>query len=193
MIVSVSRRTDIPAFYADWFMQRLKAGFALAVNPYRPAQSRRVELSREAVTAFVFWSKNPRPFLQPLQYMEEKGYPFVLQISLTPYGSDLEPAINRKNEMTDLLRQLANRYGPERLVWRYDPIILNPVYDLPFHIQAFQRMADKLAGAVSQCTISFFDAYRHLRPQMNEYQIYPAEPQARLETSMSIMSWPVCG
>ncbi len=180
MIISASRRTDIPAFYGNWFRQRLQAGYALAVNPYRPDQRRLVRLDREHVTAFVFWTKDPRPFLPVLEEVDAQGIPFVIQMTLTPYGADMEPGLRDKQELPDVMKALARRYGRPCLVWRYDPIIFTPRYTQDFHQQAFFNLAERLADTASCCVVSFFDSYRHLKKAADELKIQPAQLQQRL-------------
>ena len=186
MIISASRRTDIPAFYGNWFQNRLQAGFALAVNPYRPDQRRLVRLDREHVTAFVFWTKDPRPFLPVLEKVDDLGIPFVIQMTLTPYDIDMEPGLREKRALPEVMEVIARRYGRQCLVWRYDPIMLTPRYTLGFHQQAFASLANKLANSVSSCVISFFDPYRHLKKVAGRLQIQPAEPQLRLELCQAL-------
>ncbi|NLF95559.1 MAG: DUF1848 domain-containing protein, partial [Candidatus Riflebacteria bacterium] len=118
MIVSVSRRTDIPAFYHEWFYNRLAAGFALTRNPMNPAQIRRVELTPEEVDCFVFWSKNPQSFMQNLSRLN--AYKYYFQFTLTPYDRDLEPGLPDKRELIATFRALSTEIGAEKVVWRYD-------------------------------------------------------------------------
>ena len=143
MIVSASRRTDIPNYYSDWFFNRLKAGYALVKNPMNAAQIRRVELSPEAVDCFVFWTKNPAPMLPRLE--ELRDYAFYFQFTLTGYGRDIEPGIPHKREvMLDVFRQLAGRVGKERVIWRYDPILITDRYTPEYHVRTFGEIAAAL-------------------------------------------------
>lgn len=142
MILSASRRTDIPAFYGDWLMNRLRAGFLLVRNPRNPRQVSRIDLSPENVDCIVFWTKNPAPFL------------------------------SRLSELDDL----ADRLGPHRVLWRFDPILLNADWDVPRILDAFARLCRRLAGYTEQCTISFLDVYAKVRPAVRSGRIRPPQP-----------------
>ncbi|NLN46151.1 MAG: DUF1848 domain-containing protein [Clostridiaceae bacterium] len=158
MIVSVSRRTDIPALYSDWFFQRLAAGEARVPNPMNPAQVRRVSLRPDDVDGFVFWSKHPAPMLSRLNALGD--IPFYFHYSLNPYGTDIEPGIPSLERRIETLLRLSDRVGPDRVTWRYDPILLNPVWTPALHEERFGKMATALAGAVRSCVFSFVDRYR---------------------------------
>jgi hypothetical protein len=158
MIISASRRTDIPAFFADWFFDRLRQGFVDVANPYNPRQVRTVDLSVPAVDGIVFWSKNPRPMLDRLALLRD--YPYYFQITLNAYGEAVEPGVPAQREAVAAVRQLAELAGAERVVWRYDPIVLSDRYTIAYHLAHFGELAGQLSGLASQCTISFVDAYR---------------------------------
>jgi len=173
MIVSVSRRTDIPAFYHEWFYNRLAAGFVLTRNPMNPAQIRRVELNPEEVACFVFWSKNPRPLMQNLSCLN--AYKYYFQFTLTPYDRDLEPGLPDKNDLIETFRALSAEIGAEKVVWRYDPIIFTSRYDLHFHAERFAWLCEKLSGFTERCIISFYDHYNFIRRNLNGIEILPAD------------------
>ena len=155
MIVSASYRTDIPAFYGDWFRRRLAAGYAYVRNPYggRPG---RVDLRPDGVDGFVFWTRNPVPFMPVLAELER---PFVVQLTMTGYGRGLEASVPPTDRIVDAAHAIANRYGPRTTVWRYDPILL-PTHD---HVEAAGRLGEALRGAVDECVVSFADFYRKTR------------------------------
>jgi hypothetical protein len=159
VIVSVSRRGDIPAFAPDWFMERLRRGEADVANPFRTGLFRSVSLRREDVAAFVFWSRDPRPFLKHLPEIERGGYPYYFLISLTGYPRALEPAAPAADEALLFFKELAMRIGRRRLVWRYDPVIYTPATPLPFHDENFSRLAFLLAPCTFRVIVSFFDPY----------------------------------
>src|SRR5262249_14115705 len=123
MIISASYRTDIPAFYGRWFMKRLEAGFCRVMSPYGGAPST-VPLTRGAVDGFVFWSRNPAPFLAQLDEVKRRGFPFILQMTITGYPRPLEASVPAAARAAALLRAVAERFGPRAAVWRYDPILL---------------------------------------------------------------------
>ena len=133
MIISASRRTDIPAYYALWFLRRLEAGFVCVRNPVNFHQVSRIPLSPEVVDGIVFWTKNPTPMLDRLPLL--KDYPFYFQFTLTAYAQDLEPGVPNKNEVIiPAFQELSRRIGPERVIWRYDPILPTPKYNIDYHV-----------------------------------------------------------
>lgn len=161
MIISASRRTDIPAYYAQWFLRRLEAGFVCVRNPVNFHQVSRIPLSPEVVDGIVFWTKNPTPMLDRLSLL--KDYPFYFQFTLTAYAQDLEPGVPNKNEVIiPAFQELSRRIGPERVIWRYDPILLTPKYTIDYHVHYFEELCKRLSGYTLKCVISFVDLYRHL-------------------------------
>ncbi|MCL2810739.1 MAG: DUF1848 domain-containing protein [Clostridia bacterium] len=164
MIISVSRRTDIPAFYGEWFTTRLREGFALAVNPMNPRQVRRVPLLPDQVDGLVLWSKNPRPLLSALDVLSD--YPYYLQFTLNAYGYEVEPGLPPLQERVDTLFRWADAIGPERVIWRYDPILLSDRYPAEFHVDHMEKLAGALSSATRQVTISFLDDYAKTRRRM---------------------------
>lgn len=177
MLLSASRRTDIPAFYGDWLMNRLRAGFLLVRNPRNPRQVSRIDLSAETVDGVVFWTKNPAPFLPHLPELDAMGIPYYFQFTLTPYGPELEPGLPDKTAVADTFRRLADRLGPHRVLWRFDPILLNADWDVPRVQDAFSRLCRQLTGYTQQCTISFLDVYAKVRPAVNSGRIRPPRPE----------------
>ena len=183
MIVSVSRRTDVPCWYSDWFFRRLREGFALVRNPMSPHQVSRVPLSPEVVDGFVFWTKNPAPMLPGIGALRE--YPFYFQFTLTPYGPDIEPALpDKSGALIPTFLRLAEIAGPERVLWRYDPILISGDWTVEAHVDHFARMADRLRGATDSCTISFLDFYRGKAAQMRDLRCPSADEQRRLAAAM---------
>lgn len=161
MILSVSRRTDIPAFYSDWFFNRMKEGFVLVRNPMSIHQVSRIKLSPDVIDCIVFWSKNPKPMLSRLSEIER--YPFYFQITLNAYGSDLEEKMPPLSERVKTFKQISEIIGPDRVIWRYDPIILTDFYSNHFHIEHFEYLAREFQSYTKQCTISFVDIYRKIQ------------------------------
>ena len=157
MIISASRRTDIPAFYFDWFLNRLRAGFVDVVNPFNRRQVSRVSLAPQAVDCIVFWTKDPAPMLVKLATLE--AYPYYVQISITPYGSDVETNLRPKAAIIKTVQNLSSMLERHRVVWRYDPILLNERYTITSHLEWFKRSLEQLAPSVERCVISFIDMY----------------------------------
>lgn len=158
MILSVSRRTDIPNYYADWFYNRIKEGFLYVKNPMNSHQVSRIDLSPELVDCIVFWTKNPEPMLERLYELDDYAYYF--QYTLTGYGRDIEPNVpHKKNKMIPVFQRLSDTIGSSRVIWRYDPILFNDAYTEEYHLRAFEQIADALAGYTKKCIVSFVDMY----------------------------------
>ncbi len=168
MILSASRRTDIPCFYSDWFMNRLKEGFALYRNPMNHSQICRVSLKPEEIDGIVFWTKDPDPMLDKLERLDTMGYPYYFQFTLTPYDKSIESNLRDKKEILTTFRQLSGRLGKHRVLWRYDPIILNEALTMEFHLNKFDYLCRELAGCTEICTISFVDNYQKLGRRVKE-------------------------
>ena len=166
MIVSVSRRTDIPAFYPDWFFRRLEEKFVYVRNPMNPRQVSELRLDRDSVDCFVFWTKNPGPMMDRLAMLDDMGYPYYFQFTLTAYGTDLEPGVPDKDEMIKVFRRLSRRIGQERVVWRYDPVLLGGNYTIQYHMEWFEKMCRALCGYTGSCVISFLDMYSRIKKNM---------------------------
>lgn len=171
MILRASMRTDIPAFYAEWFFRRLQAGTVCVRGPYNPRQVTRYRLDPELVDIFLFCTKNPGPMLGRLDELEAYGqYWFV---TLTPYGPEIEPHVPDKAQVLRDFLRLAEAVGPHRTAWRYDPILLSPDYPVDRHLAAFEEMARALEGATNTAIISFIDLYKKVRrnfPQAREVE-----------------------
>ncbi len=159
MIISVSRRTDIPAFYSDWFIKRLEEGFLYVLNPMNRKQVSKIYLNANIVDCFVFWTKNAEPMINKLHLLDEKGFKYYFQFTITSYQSDIEPGINNKNEVINTFKRLSDKLGKERVIWRYDPIFLNEKYTLEYHELWFEAMCKRLSGYTKKCIISFLDLY----------------------------------
>lgn len=170
MIVSASRRTDIPNYYADWFFERIKEGFCYVRNPMNPHQVSEIPLTPEVVDCIVFWTKNPEPMLARLAELQEYSYYF--QFTLTGYGKDIEPGVPHKKErMLAVFKELSEKIGPERVIWRYDPIFFHDVYTPDYHERAFSQIAEELSGYTKKCVISFVDYYAKNRKNLQELGI----------------------
>lgn len=159
MIVSASYKTDIPTFYGDWFMNRLRAGFCYTVNPYG-RQVYRVDLDRSAVDGVVFWTKNVGPFLKYLPEVKERGFPFILHYTINAYPRELETSVVDWRRSVEHAHRLRESFGPKVVVWRYDTILLSTFTPPPFHVENFTRLADALAGATDEVVVSFAQVYR---------------------------------
>lgn len=159
MIVSASYRTDIPAFYGDWFLNRLNAGFAQTRNPYSGEIST-VPLDRASVDGFVFWTRNAGPFLPVLDEVRARGFPFVVQYTVTGYPRALETATIAPERAIEHIRRIAERFGPLAAVWRYDPIVFSSLTPAAFHEETFARLCAALIGTVNEAVVSFAQIYK---------------------------------
>lgn len=167
MIISASRRTDICAFHSEWFMNRLKAGYALVRNPAYRSSVLRVPLTPDQVDLIVFITKDPSPMLAHLERIV-KDYPVSFQITVTPYGKDLEPNVP---DTTDIIRsfcEVSDIIGSERTVWRYDPVILNDTYTLNHHLEHFNDMCFELSGHTKRCIFSFLEYHMKLDASLGD-------------------------
>lgn len=158
MILSVSRRTDIPNYYSEWFYNRIKEGYLYVRNPMNPHQVSRIGLSPEIVDCIVFWTKNPEPMMERLEELKE--HRFYFQFTLTSYGQDVEKNVpHKKNKIIPTFQKLSKQIGSERVIWRYDPIIFTKSYTPEYHLKAFEQIASALNGYTRRCVISFVDTY----------------------------------
>jgi uncharacterized protein DUF1848 len=165
VIVSASYRTDIPAFYASWFLRRLHAGFALVANPYG-GSAYKVSLRPGAVDGFVLWTRNLRPLLPELDAVRRVA-PFVVQFTVTGYPRPLETSVIAASEAVDQLREIRRRFGPRVAVWRYDPIVFTEALDAATHVAAFTALARALAGSVDEVVLSVVHPYRKTRRNLD--------------------------
>ena len=159
MIVSASYKTDIPAFYPAWFRNRLRAGYAKMVNPYG-GQVTTVDLTPEACDGFIFWTKNAGPFEGALAEVAERGFPFVVQYTITAYPRALETSVIDWRRAVDQMHRIAERYGPETVVWRYDPVFLTSLTPPDWHRGNFAALVAALEGASDEVDLSFATVYR---------------------------------
>ena len=173
MIISCSRRTDIPAFYSDWFMNRIREGFVLVRNPLNAIQVRRISLLPSDVACIVFWTKDPVPLLDRFNLLQDYSYYF--QFTLTPYDKDIEPKLPPKKKIIDTLLRLSDKIGAKRVIWRYDPILLSKRISSAYHVDHFGNMSGRLSGYTEKCIISFIDMYRHLQGEIKNRSIRPPD------------------
>ncbi len=159
MIISASYKTDIPTFFGEWFMNRLRAGFCRMVNPYN-RQPINVSLRRSDVDGIVFWTKNVGPFMRHLSEVRDRGYPFVVQHTINEYPKALEYSVVDASKSVANVKRIADEYGPRVAVWRYDTIVVSSVTPLDFHRRNFASLCQQLTGAVDEVVISFVHLYK---------------------------------
>jgi hypothetical protein len=167
MIVSASYKTDIPAFYGDWFLNRLHAGYCMMTNPYNRNQTYRVSLRREDVDGFVFWTKNLGPFLDKLAEVHTQGYPFIIQYTINCYPRKLEFSVTDATRSIRHAAEIARLYGSRTLVWRYDPVVFSSETPADTHLENFEWLASRLEGLTDEVVISFAQIYQKTRRNMD--------------------------
>lgn len=171
MIISASRRTDIPAFYTPWFMNRIKEGFLLTRNPFNAHQIRKVSLRPEDVEAIVFWTRNPEkliPYLSEYK-INSKEFNYYFQYTITGYPRSLEKSVPNRHQAIETFCKLSEMIGPRRVIWRYDPIIIvQNLVDINEHKRLFSDIAASLKGKTNRVVISFADFYKKTKRNLNK-------------------------
>lgn len=183
MILNVSGRTDIVAFYTDWFMNRYKEGFVDVRNPFNPKLVSRINF--DDVDGIVFCTKNPIPIIDRLKEITK---PIIFQVTLTSYNNDIEPGIvNNKKEIIEAIKKISDIIGKEYIYIRYDPILLNDKYNLNYHVKAFDKLCKMLNGYVKHIIISFIDDYKNVRKNKNvlKYRKFTKEDYKIIGTNFS--------
>lgn len=170
MIISASRRTDIPAFYSKWFMNRIRAGYCLVPNPRNTKQVPRVSLHPSDVEAIIFWSKNPAPLLPHLGELDKLGFHYYFQFSLNDYPRALEPNIPSLYDRIATFKDLSRLVGPLRVVWRYDPIIISNITPFEFHRERFAWIAEELKGVTHRVMVSIVDFYQKTDRRLSQLE-----------------------
>ena len=165
MILSASRRTDIPAFYSKWFINRLREEYVMVRNPMNYHQISKITLTPHLVDCIVFWTKNPRPLFPYLDEIREK-YHFYFQYTLNAYGRDIEGNLPSLEDKIKTLQDLSKKIGKEKIVWRYDPILLSAKYSLDWHIECFGKLVTELSPYTGICVFSFLDMYTKIKKNL---------------------------
>ena len=174
MILFVSGRCDIPAYYTPWFLNRIIAGYVDVRNPFNSHQISRIPLTKEHVDVVFFCTKNPLPILP---YLEKFPFPFIFHITLTAYKQDIERKVPDKKKIIEAIKMLSKQYGKHRIVVRYDPILLNPYYTISYHTLAFEKLCKELAGYVNTIIISFVDMYKNTKCNQSLMNLQPLREQ----------------
>lgn len=171
MIISASRRTDIPAFFGEWFMKRLKEGYVLVKNPYNISYLSKILLQPETVDCIVFWTKNPKSFIKHLKSIDNLGYAYYFLFTLNPYTSYLETNVPYLKELIDTYKLLSDKIGSQKVVWRYDPIIITKEFTLNYHVKKFSFLCSKLSSYTHTCITSFITMYSKCKKNLSELNI----------------------
>ncbi|MDO4408668.1 MAG: DUF1848 domain-containing protein [Eubacteriales bacterium] len=184
MIIQTGNRTDIPAFYSQWFTNRLREGFVLARNPFNPVSVTRYRLDPSVVDLIVFCTKNPGPLLRQGDWDLLNRYHQYWFVTITPYGKDIEPNVPEKTEVMESFRSLSRIVGADCMCWRYDPILIDEAWTVERHIREFSAMCRKLEGSTHTCVISFIDLYEKVRRNFPQARTVPFETQMDLTASL---------
>ena len=181
MILNTGNRSDIPAFFSDWFFNRIQEGFVCVRNPYFPHQVTKYILDPQVIDIICFCTKNPKPMLSRLDLI--KDYKQFWFVTITPYNQTIEPYVPNKNEIIRSFIELSKKIGSRCIGWRYDPIFLNDCYTIEYHLRIFEKMCQKLTGYTHQCVISFIDLYQKTKKNFKEVE--GIEFQMKLITELS--------
>lgn len=169
MILSVSRRTDIPAFYSTWFYQRVKEGFVIKRNPRNIHDISRIPINKEVIDCMVFWTKDPSKMISGLKNLGE--IPFYFQYTLNAYPDEIEKDVPRRKNLLETFKKLSDKISPKRIVWRYDPILLSDKISIDYHTKYFEYLAKRISGYSNTCIISFLDKYKRIEKNLNSARI----------------------
>lgn len=178
MIISASRRTDIPAFFCDWFFDKIQKGFCEVRNPYNPNQISKISLKPDDVDAIVFWTKNPAPIMPRLKELDKQGFRYYFQFTLNGYSREIEACTPPIEERLDVFCLLSEMLGPRRVVWRYDPIIISNKTDHEFHLRTFTDVCRKLEGRTVRVMTSLAEYYRKTERQIAKIRGYEFDKDA---------------
>ena len=171
MIISASRRTDIPAFYSEWFFNRLHEDFVMVQNPFNPRQISKIYLNSADIECIVFWTKNAQPMINRINELDALGFNYYFHYTVNSYLNDLEVNVPNLEQSINNLTMLSTLIGSKKVIWRYDPIIITNEYDLNFHCEMFEYLAKKFVDKVNTCVISFLDMYKKCERNLSNFDI----------------------
>lgn len=172
MIISASRRCDIPAFQSDWFMDCVRTGKCITINPYNKKE-KEIILNPDTVDCIVFWTKNPRPLMKHLNELTDREFKYYFHFTITPYNGDIEPNID-KHQIIDTFIELSELISREKVIWRYDPILMfenNNINNILYHTQFLENLLSLLYNYTDKCVISFVDIYNKNRELLKKFGI----------------------
>ncbi len=190
MIISASRRTDIPAFFAKWFINRVREGFCYVPNPMNSKQVAQIDLKLKNVDLFVFWTKNPRPFFPYLHELTESGYKYYFQFTVNNYPKEFEPNLPHFKEIVGTFQDLSELVGKEKVIWRYDPILISNITDINFHCDNFTQILKQLSPFTDHIVTSLYDNYRESSYRIKKLEkqgVFLTTPAKTLTDSLEIL------
>ena len=190
MILFASGRTDIPAFYSEWFFNRIRAGFIDVRNPYFPQKVTRYSLNPKVVDCILFCTKNPAPLIPHLDELKEFG--IYIFVTITPYGKEIEPNVPEKSATIKAFAEISDKLGKDKICWRYDPVFINSTYTVATHIREFKKLCQSLCQYTDRCIISFIDLYSKTKRNFPELKEVSETDQRFLAGSFARIS-SACG
>lgn len=179
MIICASRRTDIPAFHSEWMINRLRAGYVLVRNPMFNSVVYRIDLDPKSVGCLYFMTKDPRPMIPYLDEILGMGHSIMFQVTLNPYGRDIEPNVPDKALIADAFKEISKKIGKERMVWRYDPVIFDERHNMLYHERKFKLLCSELSEYTERCVFSFLDMYPKFEGLASSRPLTPSSPIQR--------------
>lgn len=186
MIINASVRTDIPAYFSDWFFHRLEEGYVYVRNPYYPTQVTKYILNPEVVDSIVFCTKNPRPILSRLDKLKD-FHPYFF-ITITPYDYYIEPNVPPYQQVIDDFKKISLKLGTHNVALRYDPIFMNSTYTIEKHIQIFDEITKELEGYTDVCIISFIDLYAKTKKNFPNVKAVSSQQQIAIAKAFSLIA-----
>lgn len=186
MILNTGSRTDIPAYYSDWFFNRVKERYVYARNPYYPTQITKYFLNPDVIDIIVFCTKNPFPMLDRLSLLS--AFDMFWFVTITPYERDIEPYVPSKEQVIKYFQQLSQLVGKEKMSWRYDPIFITDKYSVNYHIEQFRQMANVLSAYTDQCVVSFIDLYEKTKRNFKGIRSVTNDEQKTLIAAFSVIA-----
>ncbi|MHC4321061.1 MAG: DUF1848 domain-containing protein [Planctomycetota bacterium] len=166
MIISASRRTDIPAFYAQWFINRIRAGYCTVPNPFNRKQVSHILLCPEDVTNIVFWTRNPQPLIPYLKELDQLGYRYYFQYTVMNNPRLIDTMTPSLSSSLKIFKNLSDLIGPEKVIWRYDPVMISNITDIEFHKNTYKHIAESLRNYTQRSVISLLDIYPKLKKRL---------------------------
>lgn len=192
MIISASRRTDIPAFYSDWFINRIQAGYCTVLNPFNHTQISYVSFKPEDVDVIVFWTRNPAPLISHLEELESLGLRYYFQYTVLNNPRTLDAKVPSLSSALETFKKLSDQIGPDRVIWRYDPIVLTKDTGVRFHTESYRKIATELRGYTNRSVISVVDIYKKANKRLHQLHQagtpiipYSGEPDAHFDFLMN--------
>ncbi len=177
MIISASRRTDIPAYYSEWFYKRIEEGYCTVPNPFDANQIYLVDMRPQAATAIVFWTRNALPLIKNINKLDKKGYRYYFQFTINNYNKVYEPSNPSFESAVNCFKQLSDKLGRGKVIWRYDPILFTNDLTLDFHKENFSNIFNKLNSYTKRIVISIVDDYKKTLRRLNKLEVNYEENQ----------------